>query len=109
MLSDGLFIMVKCIFLAGPRSTASKAEGVLHLQYLHLLTCVQVHKTSILLSTAKYNNSGSKSTDSMVMVVGVVVGVLGTVAIALIVAVIIISQRGKSTRKEETLIISDDS
>ena len=45
----------------------------------------------------------------MIIVVGVVVGVLGTVAIALIVAVIIISQRGKSLRKEETLIISDDS
>ena len=70
----------------------------------------QVDKTSVLLSTAKeYNHSGSKSTDSMVIVVGVVVGVLGTVAIALIVAVIIISQRGKSTRKEETLVISDDS
>ena len=70
----------------------------------------QVHKTSILLSTAKeYNHSGPKSTDSMIIVVGVMVGVLGTAAIALIVAVIIISQRGKSTRKEETLVISDDS
>lgn len=71
---------------------------------------IQVDKTSVLLSTAKEDNdSGSESTDSMVMIVGVVVGVLGTVAIGLIIAVIIISQSRKSTRKEETLIISDDS
>ena len=64
----------------------------------------QVHKTSILPSTAKeYNHSGPKSTDSMIIVVGVVVGVLGTVAIALIVAVIIISQRGKSTQERKRL------
>lgn len=71
---------------------------------------IQVDKTSVLLSTAKeHNDSGSESTDSMVMIVGVVVGVLGTVAIGLIIAVIIISQSRKCTRKEETLIISDDS
>ena len=69
-----------------------------------------VDKTSILLSTAKeYNHSGPKSTDSMVIAVGVVVGVLATIAIGLIVAVIIYDQNRKSTRNEETLVISDDS
>jgi len=57
----------------------------------------------------KNNNSGTESNDSLVMIIGVVVGVLGTVAIGLIVAVIIISQRRRSSRKEQILIVSDDS
>lgn len=57
----------------------------------------------------EYNHSGPKSTDSMVIAVGVVVGVLATIAIGLIVAVIIYDQNRKSTRNEETLVISDDS
>jgi len=57
----------------------------------------------------EHNYSGSESADSMVVIVGVIVGVLGTVAIGLIVAVIIISRSRKSTRKRETLIITDDS
>jgi len=57
----------------------------------------------------EHNYSESESADSMVVIVGVIVGVLGTVAIGLIVAVIIISRSRKSTRKGETLIITDDS
>lgn len=70
----------------------------------------QVDKVPILLSTAEeYNYSGSESSNSIVLMVAVLVGVLGTVAIGLIMAVIIISQRRKSARKEATLIVSEDS
>ena len=71
---------------------------------------IQVDKSYVLLSTAKKNNiSGTESNDSLVMIIGVVAGVLGNVAIGLIVGVIIISQSRRSSRKEEILVVSDDS
>lgn len=46
----------------------------------------------------------------MVMVVGVLVGVLGTVAIALVVAVVIISRRRKcaAVDKGDLLVVTDE-
>lgn len=58
----------------------------------------------------KSDVAAESSSSSMVMVVGVLVGVLGTVAIALVVAVVIISRRRKyaTVDKGDPLVVTDE-
>lgn len=58
----------------------------------------------------KSDVAAESSSSSMVMVVGVLVGVLGTVAVALVVAVVIISRRRKyaTVDKGDLLVVSDE-
>lgn len=56
--------------------------------------------------TKQYTESGTDS--NMVMLVAVLVGVLGTVAIGLIVAVVVISRRRTSAKKGAGLIVAEE-
>ena len=75
-------------------------------------TYKKTNKFSFLLfSTAgKKSSVAAESSDSMVMIVAVMVGVLGTVAVALIVAVVIISRRRRyaSLNKDSSLIVAEE-
>jgi len=61
-------------------------------------------------STAEKHNyeSESASNSGMVMIVAILVGVLGTVAIGLIVAVIIITRRRSISGKGASLIVAEE-
>ena len=62
-----------------------------------------------MLSTAEEHSYGQSGFDnSMILIVGVLVGVLGVVAIGLIAAVIIISRRRNSSGKGASLIVAEE-
>lgn len=65
---------------------------------------------SAFFSTAEKHNyeSESASNSGMVMIVAILVGVLGTVAIGLIVAVIIITRRRSISGKGASLIVAEE-
>lgn len=64
---------------------------------------------SFLLCTVKKNSDDrSDSIDSTIPIVGILVGVLGTLAIGLTVAVIVISRRRKSSGNGLFLIVSEE-
>ena len=50
----------------------------------------------------------SESASSVVLIVAVLVGVLGTAAIGLIIAVVILSRRRSSSERGVSLIVSDE-
>ena len=64
---------------------------------------------SFLLCTVKKNSDDqSDSIDSTIPIVGILVGVLGTLAIGLTVAVIVISRRRKSSGNGLFLVVSEE-
>ena len=67
------------------------------------------YPTSTLFSAAKeHDYAESESTNSLVLIVAVLVGVLGTVAIGLIIAVIIFSRRRNASARGESLVVSEE-
>lgn len=76
----------------------------------HLLFLSPSKKNSAFLSTAEEHNyeSESASNSSMVMIVAILVGVLGTVAIGLIIAVVVISRRRNISAKGASLIVGEE-
>ena len=73
--------------------------------YLSICT----HSTSTLFSTEQeHDYAESESTNSLVLIVAVLVGVLGTVAIGLIIAVIIFSRRRSTSATGESLVVSEE-
>lgn len=95
----------------GVISLSITERGTNKLLSLTVILCSEVKKTpSAFLSTAEKNSyeSESSSSSSMVMIVAILVGVLGTVAIGLIIAVVIISRRRNIFGKGGSLIVAEE-